>query len=207
MKKILFVAVLALASVMAFAQPRAIGLRLGGFDGVSYMHSLSDNMMIEIEAGFGVDGRSDFWFREKGVNALAHERQWGHTIQAAATLDFMDPFGVTFPSLEKGEMHWYLGGGLAGGYGWWVYNFVDYYAENHFLDRHYDWGRRNWGFLGAAGRGGIEYDFWFPLQVSFDWRPTLGAAMYGYEVLGEKKTAAGLYWELTSIAISARYMF
>ena len=54
MKKILFVAVLAFASVMAYAQPRAIGVRLGSFDGISYQHGFGESSMLEIEAGFNV---------------------------------------------------------------------------------------------------------------------------------------------------------
>ena len=54
MKKILFVAILAVASVMAYAQPRAIGGRLGEFDGFSYQHSVGENNMFEIEAGFNL---------------------------------------------------------------------------------------------------------------------------------------------------------
>ena len=48
----------------------------------------------------------------------------------------------------------------------------------------------NAGFVGAAGRIGIEYDFWFPLQLSIDFRPTLGVAFakdvaaFGYDVYG-----------------------
>lgn len=32
----------------------------------------------------------------------------------------------------------------------------------------------NWLNVGVAGRIGVEYDFWFPLQLSFDWRPIIG---------------------------------
>ena len=28
--------------------------------------------------------------------------------------------------------------------------------------------------FGVAGRIGVEYNFWFPLQLSFDWRPVIG---------------------------------
>jgi len=196
MKKVLFLAVLAVASVMAYAQPRAIGLRLGAFDGVSYQHSLGETNMIEIEAGWAVDGRTDFW--EKIPGGTFHSRLWGQTVQLAATFDWIDPFGATFPGLDKGELHWYLGAGAAGGYGWAAYGRYDYHVYG---------GRADWGFVGACGRGGVEYDFWFPLQVSIDWRPTLGAGLYGYDDLDKKGVQAGFYWELTSLAISARYLF
>lgn len=129
MKKFLFVAVLALASVMAYAQPRAIGGRIGyGFD-VSYQHSVGDNM-VSIDLGI------------PGFNCL----------EIAATHDWIDPFGAVIPWNEAGEWHWYMGVGAAFQ--------ADWYGM--------------YGFAGAAGRFGIEYDFDFPLQISFDYRPALG---------------------------------
>lgn len=184
MKKYLFVIAFALVSVLAYAQPRAIGLRLGAFDGVSYQHSIGSNM-LEIEAGFSVDGRTDFWENS------THSRMWGSTTQAAVTFDWIDPFGVAIPWQNKGEWHWYLGVGAAGGYGWRGYNSLGKFD----LD---------WGFVGAAGRGGVEYDFWFPLQLSIDFRPTLGVS------ITEKMVDApqvGLYWEMTCLALGVRYKF
>ena len=31
-------------------------------------------------------------------------------------------------------------------------------------------------YAGVAGHIGIEYDFWFPFQLSLDWRPSIGVA-------------------------------
>ena len=31
-----------------------------------------------------------------------------------------------------------------------------------------------WWYAGVAGHIGIEYDFWFPFQLSLDWRPAIG---------------------------------
>ena len=203
MKKILFVAVLALASVMAYAQPRAIGVRLGAFDGVSYEHAIGDNNMIEIEAGFGWYGRFDTWYKEPG--RTIHNRAYGNNIQVAATFDWIDPFGATFPTLPKGEFHWYMGVGATGGYGWYSYG----WAEDP-TGTYYGWfgGDYNWGFAAAAGRVGVEYNFWFPLQLSLDWRPTLGTSLgEAYDVNGNKTVKAGLYWEMTSVALGVRYKF
>lgn len=186
MKKILLVAVVALVcGTMAYAQPRAIGGRLGAFNGVSYEHGFGDSNMLEIELGFSVDGRTDTW------NSGYHGRAWGRTIQAAATYDWIDPFGAKFPWEHKGEWHWYLGVGGAGGYGWYAYS--GGYG-----------GRSDWGFLGAAGRAGVEYDFWFPLQLSIDFRPTLGVGLMDN---GAGGTQAGLYWEMTCLSLGVRYKF
>ena len=191
MKKILFVAILAVASVMAYAQPRAIGGRLGAFNGFSYEHGLGDNNMLEIEAGFGFIGRAEHWASGQQVH------MYGHNVQVAVTYDWIDPFGAKFPTIEKGEWHWYMGVGAAGGFGWQAYAFAP--------GAGWVGGNGNWGFAGAAGRVGVEYDFWFPLQLSIDWRPTLGAALMDNTVNGG--VAAGLYWEMSSLSLGVRYKF
>ena len=133
MKKFLFVAVLAVASLAAYAQPRAIGGRLGYGAEFSYEHTMDAQNMISLEVG---------------VPAFAG-------IEAACTYDWIDPFNAVIPWNEQGEWHWYMGvgGAVATNFG---FNSV---------------------FVGAAGRFGIEYDFWFPLQLSFDFRPTLGVSI------------------------------
>ena len=148
MKKFFVIAVLAVASLAAYAQPRAIGVRLGYGAEVSYEHQLGQNM-ISLEVGV------------PGFNRL----------EAACTYDWIDPFGATVPWNEKGEWHWYMGVGGA---------------------FQTTWTSPGAGFVGAAGRFGIEYDFWFPLQLSIDFRPTLGVAFgyngggaaFGYDVYG-----------------------
>jgi hypothetical protein len=59
-----------------------------------------------------------------------------------------------------------------------------------------------WGFGGVAGRIGVEYQFWFPLQLSVDWRPVIGVEGNKY---GVDFYADGLY--SGAIAIGARYIF
>ena len=90
MKKFILMVVLAVASVMIYAQPRAIGGRLGAFNGISYQHGFGDKNMLEVELGWSVDGRTDFWRNVGGVQT--HGRTWGTTVQAAATYDWIDPF-------------------------------------------------------------------------------------------------------------------
>lgn len=69
--------------------------------------------------------------------------------EAAATYDWIFPINGW---KEKGSWNWYAGVGGALGFNWWgaPFNF------------------------GVAGRIGVEYNFWFPLQLSFDWRPVIG---------------------------------
>ena len=163
MKKILFVAVLALASVMAYAQPRAIGARLGYGAEFSYEHGLGSGNMVSLEVG---------------VPAFA-------SLEAACTYDWIDPFGATVPWNEKGEWHWYMG--VGGAVQW-------------------SWHATNAAFLGAAGRIGIEYDFWFPLQLSLDFRPTLGVALAGN---GNGGVAAGFGYDVYcgGLGLGIRYKF
>ena len=164
MKKYLFIAVLAMASVMAYAQPRAIGANLGSGLGFSYQHGFGEANMLDVSANIPVLGG------------------WG--INGKVTYDWIDPFGATVPWNEKGEWHWYMGvGGAAGIYGF----------------KSPDW------FVGAAGHFGIEYDFWFPLQLSVDYRPTIGVVGrhsdngggFGFNTLG-------LY---DGITLGVRYKF
>jgi len=161
MKKILFVAVLALASVMAYAQPRAVGVRLGYGAEVSYEHTVGPGMVS----------------LEVGVPGFA-------SLEAACTYDWIDPFGATVPWNEKGEWHWYMGVGGAAQWSW--------YAMNA-------------GFVGAAGRFGIEYDFWFPLQISIDWRPTLGVNLFNTQ----EGLRAGFGYDLYcgGLGLGIRYKF
>lgn len=57
-------------------------------------------------------------------------------------------------------------------------------------------GEANYFNLSAAGMVGLEYSFWFPLQLSFDLRPQIGAGFGGH----------GLYWSVMP-ALGVRYRF
>jgi hypothetical protein len=159
MKKTLLIALFAIAcGTMAYAQPRAIGGRLGYGAEFSYEHTLGSGNMVSLEVG-----APGFW-----------------GIEAACTHDWIDPFGATVPWNEKGEWHWYMGVGGAGGY---LFNV----------------GGAGW--VGAAGHIGIEYDFWFPFQLSLDWRPCIGVTIVGD---GVGFNTGGLY---DGITLGVRYKF
>ncbi len=185
MKKSLYLiaALTVFGAAMAVAQPRAIGGRLGAFEGFSYQHGFGESNMLELEVGWSVNGRL----------SNGNGTMWGHNFQLAATYDWIDPFGANFSNVweHKGMWHWYMGVGGAAGYGWHAFTT----GAN---------GSLNWGFVGAAGRVGVEYDFWFPLQLSVDYRPTLGL---GLADNGTGGAQGGLYWEMTSISLGVRYKF
>ena len=141
MKKILLIAVMAIASVAyAAAQPRAIGANLGGGLGFSYQHGFGESNMLDVDVHVPLIG---LFNNHYGVGANI-------------TYDWIDPFNAPVPWNNKGEWHWYMGVGGAGG----VYNFAN---------------PTHW-YAGVAGHIGIEYDFWFPFQLSLDWRPSFGVS-------------------------------
>ena len=160
MKKItlLFLFVVAMTTA-AFAQPRAIGARIGyGFE-ASYQHSLGEKNMVTVDLGLPAF----------------------YGLSAAATYDWINPGDLMIPWENKGTWNWYAGVGASAGF----------YGYNYIV-----------GFGGVAGRIGVEYNFWFPLQLSVDWRPTIG-------VVGAEGSAIfntdGLY--AGAIAVGARYTF
>lgn len=158
-KKSLFILMFLVAvATAAFAQPRAVGGRLGyGFE-ASYQHSIGNNM-VEVEVGLpGFFG-----------------------VEAAATYDWIFPIRSW---QEKGTWNWYAGVGAGAGYCWPAF-----------------------GYVGVAGRIGVEYNFSFPLQLSFDWRPIVGPSFFGGfgGGLGVGFNAGGLY--AGAIALGVRYKF
>ena len=80
-------------------------------------------------------------------------------VEAAATYDWLFPITSW---TEAGEWNWYAGVGAGGGYNW-AHPLVIGYSIPY-------------GFVGLAGRIGVEYNFEFPLQLSLDWRPIIGPA-------------------------------
>lgn len=191
MKKfILVLAAATLAAVAVSAQPRAIGTRLGyGFE-VSYQHSLSEANMISAELTF------------PGFTA---------GVGAVATYDWLNPFNTKIPWNHKGEWNWYMGAGAGLGLGW---PKVDKNTQNGVTYKT----SSNWFSIGVAGRVGVEYNFWFPLQISLDWRPLLGPSFAwakstvsggGYDT-NERSHSTGFYSDglyAGAIAIGVRYKF
>lgn len=157
----LIVAFVSIAAI-ANAQPRSIGANLGSGLGLSYQHGFGEANMLDVAVNVPVIGGA-----------------WG--IGGIVTYDWIDPFGATVPWNNKGEWHWYMGVGAAGG----IYGFK----------------APSW-HVGVAGHFGIEYDFWFPLQLSLDWRPNIG-------VLGANGGGIGFNtWGLyDGISLGVRYKF
>lgn len=94
-----------------------------------------------------------------------------NTLDVACTYNFM----IERPQwTDKGEWGFYAGPGAALGFG----------GAFH---------------IAATGQVGLEYTFWFPLQLSFDLRPELGILAGGDE-------SVGFYWSVTP-TLGVRYKF
>lgn len=103
-------------------------------------------------------------------------------IGAAATYDWIFPITSW---QEKGSWNWYagVGAGLA-------FNF------------------RNYMSVGVAGRIGVEYNFWFPMQLSLDWRPVVGPRFWFDHNNGNHNGVGFHYGGLyDGIALGIRYNF
>lgn len=185
MKKriLLLVAVLMVAVVSAFAQPRAVGGRIGYGIEASYQHSLTADRMINLDAGLPAF----------------------HGLEAVVTHDWINPFNTKIPWNQRGNWNWYLG--VGGGLGW-------YWGSS--VNDSYQQGSSGAFTVGVAGRVGVEYNFWFPMQLSVDWRPVFGPGIgYSNTYIKESgeyrsQTSIGYYTSglyAGSICIGVRYLF
>lgn len=129
-------------------------------------------------------------------------------IQAAATYDWIFPINSWN---ERGAWNWYAGVGAGLGFGW------PHISKDTYGGATY---RTNAGSfnIGAVGRIGVEYQFWFPLQLSIDWRPMFGPDIFwnntatttGGTTVQDKSSGivfntSGLY--ASAICLGVRYRF
>lgn len=133
---------------------------------------------IGLNIGYGLDVSYQHSIGESNLIDLSVNIPAFAGIGATATYDWVNPFGTQIPWNNKGEWNWSLGVGAGLG----IYGFQ--------APRFY---------VGAVGHVGVSYDFWFPLQLSVDWRPNVGIVTgpIGFN-------ASGLY---TGITIGVRYLF
>lgn len=190
MKKITIICVFALfCGATAFSQPRAVGGRVGSAVEVSYQHSVGKNA-VTIDAGFVFD------VCVPNVYPMVYkygDKPWLMGVEAAATHDWIFPIKSW---KHEGEWNWYAG--VGGGFGY--LRGGDAFSKE--LGDAYDA-----GFIGVVGRIGVEYNFWFPLQLSFDWRPVI-APLFVRPVYQNVKTGfytSGLY--AGAFCLNVRYIF
>jgi hypothetical protein len=164
-KTILTIIIIAAAAACAYAQPRSMGARLGttGLE-AAYQHEMARDQFIEGNLGL------DF-----GVLAEGHPG-----LKATAVYNFV----WARPAWTyQGTWALYAGPGASLGY---VHDDVHFKLGDQLV--HYNQG----GFmLGICGQVGLEYTFWFPLQLSIDLRPTVGMHISGRHK--EYDSRVGLY--------------
>lgn len=119
-------------ALVASAQPKAVGGRLGYGLEASYQHFLGNPNFLEVNLGLDLLG-GEPGFRATGTyNFTFAQPNW----------------------TPRGNWAWYAGPGATLGT-------THYNDDNNF-------------FFGLVGQVGLEYTFWFPLQLSADLRPTIG---------------------------------
>ena len=138
------------------------------------------------------------------VAASAQPRAVGIRIGNGGEVSYQHQLGRNFVEVDGGLEYEFKGDlniGVSG-----IYNFVIFEP---------DWSDRgSWGFyagpgaavglglgetnyltVGAAGMVGIEYSFWFPLQIAFDFRQTIGVGL------------GNGFWAPSSAGVCIRYLF
>ena len=141
-------AILIGTSLAVFAQPKSVGLRLGGTGlDVTYQHYMGKDRFAEGNLGL------DFGYNVNG------------NVGAKATAIYN--FVWARPAwTEQGSWALYAGPGLSLGF---VDDQVPYDIEG-IIKGYYD----NGFMLALVGQVGLEYNFEFPLSLSIDIRPYIG---------------------------------
>ena len=177
MKKLTIIIVaMLLGAVAAVAQPKAIGLR-GGLFGPAFNGEISYEHWATI-----FDNDYDFLEAELGVFG-------GNGFMGTLLYNF------TFVQPEftdRGEWGIYGGPGVVSGYG----NGLSVKTVNGEVVEKI----KNTPFIGITAQLGMEYTFWFPLQLSVDFRPAFLVPAFMNRTDKNKNRWYGL-------AFSARYAF
>ena len=150
---------------------------------VSFAYVSAQPRAVGVNLGYGASVSYQHNLGEANMIDLAVEFPAFCSVGATCTYDWINPFNTQIPWDEKGEWNWFLGVGAGAGWYWPK-------ADND--------GR---GYAGVVGHVGVAYDFWFPLELSFDWRPNFGAK-FGSDYA--RFYDHGLY---TGITLGVRYKF
>ena len=134
---------------------------------------------IGANLGYGIDLSYQHSLGEANMIDLSINIPFFEGIGATATYDWVNPFGAVIPWDYEGQWNWNLGVGA--GLGIYGFKAPAFYA-------------------GVVGHVGVSYDFWFPMQLSLDYRPNIG--IVGGE--GITFNTSGLY---SGITLGVRYLF
>ena len=146
---------------------------------ISVGSAVAQPRAIGANIGYGIDLSYQHSLGEANMIDLSVNVPFFEGIGATATYDWVNPFGAVIPWDYEGQWNWNLGVGA--GLGIYGFKAPAFYA-------------------GVVGHVGISYDFWFPMQLSLDYRPNIGI------VGGEGLTfnTSGLY---SGITLGVRYLF
>ena len=132
---------------------------------------------VGLRLGYGAEASYQHTLGENFIQADLGLMGFGANINANATYNWM----IAKPQwTDRGEWGFYAGPGAGLGLGW-----VEGASYVNF---------------GVVGMVGLEYTFWFPLQLSIDLRPQIGCVV----VPGG---GAGFYFDSWCPALSVRYRF
>jgi len=136
-------------------EKNAIGIRLGqneAFGGeVSFQTALSKKNRIELDLGFRKS--NDIYYGY----GFGNGKGYGYN-----SVKLTGIYQWVF-DIDNG-FKWYVGPGVGVGF---------YSSKNYYDDNKNEYVTKNGAFAVASGDVGIEYNFDFPLQLSFDIRPEL----------------------------------
>ena len=153
MKRALLTLTIVIAGLSAYAQPRDMGIRIGatGLE-AGYQHDIKQNQFIEGNLGLDFGTLSN---AAPGVKATAiYNFIWARPAWT-----------------EQGTWALYAGPGATMGY---------VHDQAHFTVGKEVIPYNSAGFmLGVCAQVGLEYTFWFPLQLSVDLRPTVAMHVSG----------------------------
>ena len=146
---------------------------------VSVGSAIAQPRAIGANIGYGIELSYQHSLGEANMIDVSINVPFFEGIGATATYDWVNPFGAVIPWDYEGQWNWNLGVGA--GLGIYGFKAPAFYA-------------------GVVGHVGISYDFWFPMQLSLDYRPNIGI------VGGEGLTfnTSGLY---SGITLGVRYLF
>lgn len=87
-------------------------------------------------------------------------------VGAAVTYDWLNPFNTQIPWAKRGCWNWYLGAGLGAS--------VNFSSHSYPIEENTRHSNTTMIGSGVVGRIGVEYEFWFPMQLALEYRPTIG---------------------------------
>ena len=153
---------------------------------VSVGSAIAQPRAIGLNVGYGFDISYQHSIGEANmidlsVNFPAVGKSIG--IGASATYDWINPFGTAIPWDYEGQWNWNLGVGAGAGiYGLELAKYSTIW------------------YAGVVGHVGVSYNFWFPLQLSIDWRPNIGLTNNRLNYFN----VDGLY---SGLSLGVRYLF